>query len=235
MVTNTAKKVVASGFGSTPSSRRAVTHGPTKAVPAVKATAKKPATGPSQPRGGRPPARRPAAPSPGRARPTGGQRSAYRRPAPRGDVSPFGPRHGKVSIGSVRAQHILTAEMLMCLLAIALNDVMVNGTIEHVPLQGTAVVGLFLLLALASSLGNAGERIAIGFGGLVTLYVLLRRVKMIQNIQSQLTILFGNNLGPANPADPSAPGQSPGPPVTDATPPANYRLGGSDGHLLAAS
>lgn len=226
MATSTARKVAASGFGATPAGRDAVVRGPKPAGPAAgrPATARTGARSTSSrpsPAAGR----RPAA-----AAGTGSKPSArgpdYRAPK-QGPTSKN--RKVKIPGGSVRAQHLLMGELLLCLVVIVLADVMETGDLTSLPIEATALAALFLLLSLISTGGRGAERVAVALGGLVTLGLVVKRWGVFPALNNTIQLAYVKAYGRKSAVvqpDPGVTAASPGPPVSSPVPPRNQRLSG---------
>jgi hypothetical protein len=231
MPTATARHVAASGFGSTPDSRGAVLRGSKQPDPApkrptstpVRSTSAGPAESAPKPAPKPTSGRRPV----GAGRPAGQRRTEpdHRAPKLKGSLSST----RRIRIGSARAQHLLIGEMLLCLVVIVLADVMETGDVTSLPIEASAVAGLFLLLALVSTGGRGPERVAVALGGLVTLGVMVKRWGAFPALSATVQMAYGKAYGARSALAPDTSGAaalSPGPPVTSPVPPRNSRLSG---------
>ena len=120
--------------------------------------------------------------------------------------------HGSLARGNPR--RILVAEFLVCFIVLGAGTIVgpqgAGNGVPRLMSKGTALAGLFLILALTSAAGQKSARAAAGLGGLVTVAYLVTS-KDATNIAVWLKRFYGDRGGQLASA-----GQAPASPVQGA-------------------
>lgn len=106
-------------------------------------------------------------------------------------------RGSKSSTGRAsNARRLLVAEFVLCMVVLAFSPL--TGKSPSAPAfmkRGSAIIGLFFLLGLTSTAGRGASRAAAGFGGLVTLVLLISDRSIFTKLAGKMAPGIGEDTG----------------------------------------